>query len=340
MRTATLCSRLVAASFLLSFGGCVSSGDGPTTATSIGAATPPPPPVTREASNGRRVSVATYNVGFSRETIRGAQSRGLMARGTASAQMKTKLEGVPPDVFQRIADAGHQDLVNRLRAAGFEVVPASQSPTYARLSGGQNPRFAHDAANSRGVISFNTQQMQVNSASDLKPISALGDPGAVGFGGLDYNSAGRIVAELDAERVLSVRHVVDYVQQSSSNDMPLGSLTGRASVSAEQGMSLRAGVMANYYEKPKVGIGGNNGIQFKGMSSQENFASSQDATTAGQSASNGLSAAGAILTGGLTGLAGSSGRAIVANPQAYERIAISMISTANAQLVAELKATR
>jgi hypothetical protein len=320
-------------------GGCLSTGGGTTTG-SLGGVTAPPPAVTREAPNGRRVSVATYNVGYSRETVRGAQSRGLMARGTASAQTKTKLEGVPPEVFQRIADAGYQDLVTRLRAAGFEVVPAAQSQTYARLSSGQNPRFAHDAANSRGVISFNTQQMQVNSASELKAVSTLGDPGATGFGGLDYNSAGRIVAELDAERVLAVRHVVDYVSQTSSNDMPLGSLAGRASVTTEQGMSLRAGQMANYFEKPRVGIGTNNAIQFKGMSSPEAFAGNENATSSGQATANGLSAAGAILTGGLTGLASGNTRAIVANPQAYERIAVAMISTANAQIVQELKATR
>ena len=232
------------------------------------------PPVTREAANGRRVVVATYNVGFSLETVRGAQSRGLMARGTASAQSKTKL-GVPDHVFQRIADAGHQDLVTRLRAAGFEVVPPTQSATYNGLSGGQNPRYAHDAANSRGVISFNMQQMQINSASDLKAVTAAGDPGALAFGGLDFNSGGRIAGELNAERVLTVRHVVDYVSQSSSNDMPLGSLTGRASVTTEQGMSLRAGQSANFYERQtnqvRVGTGAH-AVQFKGTSSPEPFA--------------------------------------------------------------------
>ncbi len=266
-----------------------------------------------------------------------------MARGTASAQSKTKLEGVPDHVFQRIADAGHQDLVTRLRAAGFEVVPPTQSATYNGLSGGQNPRYAHDAANSRGVISFNMQQMQINSASDLKAVTAAGDPGALAFGGLDFNSGGRIAGELNAERVLTVRHVVDYVSQSSSNDMPLGSLTGRASVTTEQGMSLRAGQSANFYERQtnqvRVGTGAH-AVQFKGTSSPEPFAGTENATTAGQSASNGASMASAILTGGMSGLIGSSGNAIVANPQAYERIAISMVSTANAQIVEELRTTR
>ena len=236
MRTGNSFGRLLAAvGFALSLGGCLSAGQGssPGAVGGIAATTPPPPPVTREAANGRRVVVATYNVGFSRETVRG------VARGTASAQSKTKLEGVPDHVFQRIADAGHQDLVTRLRAAGFEVVPPTQSATYNGLSGGQNPRYAHDAANSRGVISFNMQQMQINSASDLKAVTAAGDPGALAFGGLDFNSGGRIAGELNAERVLTVRHVVDYVSQSSSNDMPLGSLTGRASVTTEQGICAR-----------------------------------------------------------------------------------------------------
>ena len=105
-------------------------------------------------------------------------------------------------------------------------------------------------------------------------------------------------------------------------------------------MVYAAGQMGNFFEKPKVGIGINNSIQFKGMSSPENFATNENATTGAQSAASGASTAAAILTGGLTGLGGYSGRAIVANPQAYERIAGSMIATANAQIVAELKAGR
>lgn len=345
MRSSVGCGRLAAAGLLLCLGGCVTDGQNasPGGAANVSAATAAPPPITREASNGRRVSVATYNVGFSRETVRGAQSRGLMARGTASTQVKTKLEGVPDQVFQRIADAGHQDLVNRLRAAGFEVVSPTQSASYAGLSAGQNPRFAHDAANSRGVISFNTQQLQVNSAADLKPVTALGDPGAAPFGGVDFNTGGKIAAELNADRVLTVRHVVDYVSQGSSNDLPLGGLSGRASVTTEQGLSLRAGQSANFYERPtgQVRMGsGVHAVQFKGTSSPEAFAGNENATTSGQSASNGVSMASAILTGGLSGLTGASGRAIVANPQAYERIAIAMISTANAQIVEELKSQR
>ena len=333
-----MCGHLVAAGFALSLGGCLSVGQGSSSggAGGVSATTPPPPPVTQEAPNGRKVVVATFNVGFSRETVRGAQSRGLMARGTASAQAKTKLEGVPEHGFQQIADAGHQDLVKRLRAAGFDVVAPTQSATYNALSGGQNPRYAHDAANSRGVISFNMQQMQINAASALKPVAAAGDPGALAFGELDFNSAGRMAAEANAEKVLTVRHVVDYVSQTSSNDLPLGGLSGRASVSTEQGMSLRPGQSANFYgpQSNQVRMGtGAYAVQFKGTSSPEPFAGSQSANTAGQSASNGVSMASAILTGGMSGLVGSGGNAIVANPQAYERIALSMISTANAQIV-------
>ncbi|MCW5653097.1 hypothetical protein [Hydrogenophaga sp.] len=230
----------------LMLSGCVATGGSGQPAVARGAFGVPLGNVessgTSSIKGENKVVLASFRVAFNQSVKASAQSSALFSANTASAQMKGKLLGVEPRVYQAIVDAAYADFVRKLRASGLTVVEPTalgSSPAYARLSSVPNPA---------ALDSSTTGDVLMVAASGTKLTLFPGDAGvASGFSGFDTASPIRVFPDLIKEQEAGVMHVTYYVDflnaSSSGRSMVKG---GNAEVAMGQGLSVRTGSGISY----------------------------------------------------------------------------------------------
>ncbi len=158
------------------------------------------------------------------------------------AKLVTALVGVPDDLAEKLVDEANRDLIERLAAAGYDVVPQSEvraAQDYARLQAlgrrgpGVNKMSLYGAAD---APLFNGGPMSANPMAGAKASMVLND----------------LSAELDAV-VINPVLAIDYQQLESTGNR---TFSGSAHVGAKVWFSIQAGSGAHFLYGKRRGLGG------------------------------------------------------------------------------------
>ncbi|NGY04168.1 hypothetical protein [Solimonas terrae] len=194
--------------------------------------------VSKLLGHSNRVAVAGFRVVFITEADASASVRPsyLPGRDTtgAHASIHVSVDGVDNATRQAITDRAYANLLAALKAAGREVVPASElQPLFARLEltpSSVDAPYSKSAYGRTGVA-FSPSGMPMWWWSALDGWGNLG-----AFGQHNMRTVPEFSKDLNAY-VISPTFVVDFAQLSSS-----GNHSGLAANSAEVGVSLRIAV--------------------------------------------------------------------------------------------------
>ncbi len=191
-----------------------------------------PFPVELKTSGGKylkgrpRIAVPGYALGFARQYKASATAAGRGSDITPrSTKVVTNLIGLDAALEQKLADEAYADLVMRLKAAGFDVVPSAETQAAPHLQSIQRPRTAsgHDVAKS--WVAFGADEAPLVRGYALDP-------------GLSTSAAliamGQVSKELDAVVILPSLMIEHLGFETSGHSLYRGS----ASVDAELGFRL------------------------------------------------------------------------------------------------------
>lgn len=252
------------------------------------------------------------------------------AAGHASAH--TTLTGVSPAAMQALTDAAYSDFVSRLKAAGYNVVPATnlyQSKEFATIKQQETP-----FETKKPLLSMKGEAT-VFSPTHM-PLSFLpnqGD-GMGGFGKSSPLTAYMAYAGTAGTPVLDVFYVVNYAGFGGHRSV------SSASVSVGHGMSVAAGSTVSIFGGQAGSFSSNNGTITLGqpVNSEKSFATVEELTSGAEKV-----AGYAINTAvGLLGSAKSIHRKyeVRANEGQYKAAAKDSLTKANAAFAAHMASLR
>ncbi len=283
--------------------------------------------------------VPAYRVSFQQTVRVSATASPLLGRGVARASQHTALVGVPPDVYQRIADRAHADFLAKARAAGLTV--RSDAPGASAASTVPNNTVPEANALSEAIVGRDGNIIRHVAPRGMSTFARQSDGATYALSAID-----RALPEMAKSAGVPVGLVlftVDFAVTSSSNQNPLARLGSRASVETVPQLSLRDTTSGLRFQTPSgaacVGYCPNmagTAVSTPLTSSERFVRASESAMASGEVAANAVAAG----IGALSGMGRSvNANQLVADPAAYERIVVQMLEQANSRVVAALAGT-
>ncbi len=274
-----------------------------------------------------RIALFGYNLAaFTSSRVTASSGGSLFGGGMgARARMDFNLVGIDRALLERVATAAHDNLVAQLQAAGYEVVPAQQI-----FANGEGSRFLAEG----GAYEAEAP----GTENDFVVVGPAG-VGAVAHHGIARTSfAGNAPAPISAQHsaiLLYPNLALDFVQTGGSGRRALGN---RANVSGEArfGVNPISVVQAQFSRTGRFIDGWTTLNMRDGVSVDDEFA------TVGQTSESNNNAAvivSAILGAGMQS-ARRSGYDVVADPAAYEALAMRAARGFNAAIVAQVREAR
>lgn len=172
-----------------------------------------------------KIAVASYGLGFTQAMSATAVALG---RGSEIAPRRTsialRLVGFTDKLGADLADEAYRDLVARLTAAGFEVVPAAQvraAPSFGPLAAYSGPNVV-GGADTTGKVVYGPREAPMLRGYAFETGMAAINPGTV-------IGLGKVSKELDAV-MIAPRILIDFARMESSGR---STYSGSANVGAE-----------------------------------------------------------------------------------------------------------
>ncbi|MEZ5958971.1 MAG: hypothetical protein R3C30_00900 [Hyphomonadaceae bacterium] len=308
------------------------AADEPTAAPAAIAAAPLPVELRRDGGQRTaltglpRIALVGYNFGaFVHSRVSASSGGSLFGGGMgARARMDFNLVGVDRATLERIATSAHADLVAQMQAAGIEVVPATEV-----FANGQHARFLADG----GAY----EAEPPGTENDLVVVGPEG-VGAVTLNGMARTSiAGNApvaIAQSTNAILLYPNLALDFVQTGGSGRRALGN---RANVEGEPNVGVNPiSVVQVHYSRGRFLDGWTTLNMREGVWADEEFASVAQTSENNNNASVVISA---ILGAGMQS-SRRSGYDVVADPVAYEALALRAARGFNAAIVRQVLAAR
>lgn len=185
---------------------------------------------TRYLKNRPKIAVPGYTIGFIQGASASAYGGGAgMERNGRATKVATRLVGLTDQMAQDLTDAAYADLVDQLRAAGFEVVEPAALQASERMR--SLARYGEPVGGQGIIDSRATKAWVVYGPRALPPIK--GYAFEQGLGAIAASGAllafGKASQELDAV-IVNPRLMIDYIDMESSGRR---TYSGSASVDAD-----------------------------------------------------------------------------------------------------------
>lgn len=273
-----------------------------------------------------RIALVGYNFGaFVHSRVTASSGGSLIGPSMgARARMDFNLVGVDRPLLERIATAAHADLVAQMQAAGIEVVPATEV-----FADGQHARFLAEG----GAY----EAEPPGTENDVLVVGPEG-VGAVTLNGMARTSiAGNAPAAIAASTnaiLLYPNLAIDFVQTGGSGRRALGH---RANVEGDPNIGVNPiSVVQVHYSRGRFLDGWTTLNMREGVWANEEFATVSQTS---ESNNNAAVVVSAILGAGMQS-ARRSGYDVVADPVAYEALALRAARGFNAAIVQQVLAAR
>lgn len=268
----------------------------------------------------RRIAVPFYRITFTKTSKGTARARELMGKASmnVSQTLISSMNGVSEAAFQRITDQAYDDLLARLKDAGYDVLPLEEvqkAATYAALS---------------------QDYPDIDDDSSVCVPTGGKFPGQIST--LGKNAA--LMADIKAGTMI-VNLSVNYASLTKTEESGISSWTAGVDISqvahvdGKIDMFTYAGAKCNSFN----GCWGEQGTLHLGQSvhSEKAFGTLKDATTTGDTVVNILDKGLGLMQGQLK--FGDKVRRVVmeADEAKYEDAALEAIKKANERFVAGMK---
>lgn len=289
-------------------------------------------------AGAKNVVIASFKVGFneSKNMNKQAGGSGFMSRGFGGRSTGlVKLEGITPDVMQKITDKAYDDFVKQLAAKGYTVMPRSTFTSHEAYQGTKEYDFPYKDDNSGLFSSYGVGTYYSPKAIGNKQPVFLGEIDGV-TGGFGFSNPMNAVAKFGKEtgtHVLNVTYFVDFAGASGSAGFTTSSISVGQVMSVDKGI---LGIGSGHQGTFSSGVGSLTLGQPIGSSIQ--FATVENKTSA---AEVGLETSINIISA-LAGSGTNQTREFVfkANPARYTEAALDVLGRANTSLTNKMAELR